>query len=359
MVETADTSPAIQTWRVEPALGNLYRLHLDEQPGYATALVDRNLPRAEQLNALGELDWVPANPLSTIYDKTMAGQMAAPWTKGSFAGERLVTPFGGNLPLYVDVDDAPHRHPVSDYLWPGVNPDFTLRLEPGEEVVRRWSTMRPSGVLLRPNGQVVGASLDPWPSSYLRDVVGYITNRRLAIIGRLHLPNAHREDYSLKLALVSPALDDLRASLRQHKRWRDRKNIAWCLHIRHEWLTAIQHGSISPPGKQRAVFHSRADDDQPRQLIKLAISWPSRARPTVTMTHVTSLDAPTSAELFGALRGQVEGAVAGVSFTDERASSAEVPGGMLLRRHDTQEAQTYTLTGTVSYSLPPRLPDAS
>ena len=191
--------------------------------------------------------------------------------------------------------------------------------------------MGPSGVLLRPNGQVAGTSLDPWPSSYLRNVVGYITNHRVAIVGRLHLPSTYREDYSLKLALVSPTLDDLRASVRQFKRWRDSKNIAWCVHVRYEWLTAIQHGSITPPRGQRKLFHSRADDDQPRELVKLVITWPSRARPTVAMTPVQSAESRTSAALFDALRNQLEQAVPDVGFVDEGESSTEAPGGMELR----------------------------
>ena len=349
-----DTHSPTQEWRAEPDLGGLYRLYLDGAPGYATALVDRGMSRAQQLEALATLDWVPAHPLSTVYDKTMAGNLPDPWVKASFAGERLVTPFGGNLPLYVDVDEPPNQHPVATYLWPGVTPDFHLLLEPGETVVARWSTLRPSGVLLRPNGQVVGASLDPWPSTYLRNVVGYITDRRVAIIGRLHLPNAAREDYSLKLALVSPALDDVRATVRQFKRWRERKNIAWCLHVRHEWLSAVQHGSITPPTKQRGLFHSRAPDDQPRQLIKLALTWPSRARPTITMTHVTAPDAPSSADLSEILRAQLKQASPSATIAEEGDSSTEVPGGMLLRRRDTQQAQTYSIAGTVPYSLPAR-----
>jgi hypothetical protein len=351
VTETEARQPE-HTWRLEPSLGGLYRLFLDGEPGYATALVDRNLSRSEQLQALGELDWIPAHPLSAIFEKTMAGQMSAPWTKGAFAGERLLTPFSGNLPVYVDVDDPPPAHPVSDYLWPGVTPSFELRLEPGEEVVRRWSMMRPTGVLLRPNGQIAGASLDPWPSTYIREVVGYITNRRIAIVGHLHLPNVHREDYSLKLAFVSPALDDLRATVRQVRRWRERKNISWCLHIRHEWLTAVQYGSITPPGKQRKIFHSRAADDQARQLLKLAVTWPSRARPTITLTHVSSPDEPSSTDLFEALQAEVGRAVPEAHFTDKGGSSTETPGGMLLTRKDLQETQTFTIDGTVPYSLP-------
>lgn len=34
---------ATQTWQGQPCLGGLYRLYLDGEPGYATALVDRNL----------------------------------------------------------------------------------------------------------------------------------------------------------------------------------------------------------------------------------------------------------------------------------------------------------------------------
>ena len=115
-METTDTSQATQEWRVQPSLGDLYRLYLDGQPGYATAVVDRNRARAEQLEALAQLDWGPANPLSTIYEQTMAGQMPAPWTRGSFAGDRLVTPFGGKLALYVDVDERPRPHSISNYL---------------------------------------------------------------------------------------------------------------------------------------------------------------------------------------------------------------------------------------------------
>src|ERR1700677_1105513 len=78
-----ETPPATQAWRAEPHLGGLYRLYLDGAPGYATALVDRGLPRAQQLEALAALDWVPAHPLSTVYDKTMAGNLPVAWVKGS------------------------------------------------------------------------------------------------------------------------------------------------------------------------------------------------------------------------------------------------------------------------------------
>jgi hypothetical protein len=282
--------------------------------------------------------------------------MPAPYARDAgFAGERYVSPFLGGLPLYLDIDEPPHEHPVARYLWPGVANDCSLILEPGEEIRARWSMMRPTGVLMNPHGQVLGASLDPYPSSYLREIVGYITTHRVAILGRLHLPNAYREDYSLKLALISPALDDIRSTVRQIRRWRDRRNIAWGLHVRHERLQGIEWGTLSPRPKKRGLFRSRADADQAQQVLQIALKFPFGATSTIGLTHPTDPAAPLSEDLFTTLCRELQAAVAGVRVAERGSTTSEVPGGTLLTRRDTREVQHFEVEGTVPYSLPPTL----
>jgi hypothetical protein len=353
-VVSGETEPS-QTWHPEESLAGLYRLYLDGQRGYATALVDRSKSRAEQIEALGALDWPPAQPLSAIYDRTVAATLPKPYIRKSpFAGDRCVSPFMANLPVYIDLEDQPNTHPVATYLWPAVTPERAPILEPGEEIRARWKTRRPSGVIVKPNGEVGGAS--PYPSSYLRDLAGYITNRRLIIVGRLKLPNAAREDYSIKLGMISPTLDDVRATVKQVKRWKNRRNVAWALHVRHEWLQLIEWGTLSPPNKQgRGIFHSRADDDQHQQVFKVAIKYPFGAIAIIDMKHPTAVDAPEADQLRTIIVGELEAAVPGVSLTEMESKSGEIPGGMLLKRKDVLKLQRLQIEGAVPYSLPERL----
>ena len=241
-----------RTWVKDSSLGGLYRLHLDGAPASATALVDRELPRGEQMRALASLDWPPPRQLSAIFDATEHGMMPKPYSN-DLAGNRLVQPFLLDHGAIADIDEPPSEHPVYRYLWPTVSVNGDLVLDPGETVSYSWSSQPPSQATILSSGKRGSAST--YIPDRLQETRCYLTDRRLAVIGKIDTPPiAAKEDYSLKLALVSPVLDELRATVRQVRRLSDRNNLWWAAHFRYEWIDEIGVRTRTAPSRKGGLF---------------------------------------------------------------------------------------------------------
>lgn len=278
----SDIAAQTVTWVPEPALGNLFVLHLDGTPTATTALVDRSATRKEQMEALARLDWVPPQQMTQVYEATMQDRMP----KLSYLvlpGDRRISPLVSNVAAVCDGDVDASDHPVRNYLYPDVNRGGTLALEPGERVLVSWQALSPRLLTRRADGTFWRDPSTNVPSE-LRRVLAVLTTKRLVCIGHLDIPLAVREDYSLKLGLVSPSLDELRATLRQVTRWLNRPNLYWGVHIRHEWTSLVGRGYIldhkgpllkrnertdfvaggfTSPFGVTSILHLRPNDDQP------------------------------------------------------------------------------------------------
>src|ERR1700733_11569918 len=106
----------------------LYQLFVDGQPSTVTALVDRQLSRADQIARLADLTEVPAQVLALaqtdVIEQGMAGRPTFSLPEG-----RLQPPVGLKLDVLRSADDPSVEPPVWRYLWPGLAPDGSVRLE--------------------------------------------------------------------------------------------------------------------------------------------------------------------------------------------------------------------------------------
>ena len=167
-------------WIREEGLGGVYRLTKRGVPTTATWPVDQELSTAEQLAALGELDWIPMEVMDQLVSRTKGGDLGKLWAPELPYG-RVMPPFG-ILYLELECEGGEPDHPVRDYLWPSLERDGSLRLEPGETVEREW---QPTAYTTESFSNERAHS----PSLYAKKppIVGhraYLTTNRIACIGR-------------------------------------------------------------------------------------------------------------------------------------------------------------------------------
>lgn len=346
--QAASAGPADEperSWLPDDRLGGLYRLYLDGAPASATALVDRELPRGEQMRALACLDWPPPRQLSAVFRATEHGSMPKPFLAG-LADGRLVQPFYVDHGTVIDAAEPPSNHPVYRYLWPAVSADGELVLDEGEEISLSWSSPPPDQATVLSDGRRAGASTHI-PSD-LRNVRGYLTNRRLAVVGQIAPPPlAAQEDYSLKLALVSPALDDLRAALRQVRRWHDRQNLLWAAHFRHEWIDEIGIRTRTVSGKKAGLFTKARTDE---------VSTAFYARLHVPHGAINELSFPLSGpEAAADLADRCSGLLLAISRRMDTNATRTREGKALNSARSVVTDAYRTVHGAVPHSLPPTL----
>lgn len=340
-----DTATRAVSWVPEPALGGLFVLHLDGKPTATTSLVDRGATRREQMEALARLDWVPPQQMTQVYETTVQDRMPEP-SAVVLPGNRHIGPLFNNLAAISDGDEDASGHPVRRYLYPDVNRDGTLALEPGERVLVHWQVvLRPVLLTRGQDGRVRSDSFTKVPHE-LRHVLGVLTTKRLVCIGHLEVPLAVREDYSLMLGLVSPGLNELRAAFRQVKRWHNRPNLYWGLHIRHEWASIVGHGYI-PDHKGPLLKRNERTD-----FVVGGFVYPFG--PTGIIHLRPTDDQPPAASLAAQYLAAVQADQPQASITGPEKSTRPVPPLGFSSRMETEETTAWQVSDTAPLSLPAR-----
>lgn len=191
-------------WIADPGLGGVYRLERKGEPTTATFLVDRELPRDEQLAALDAIGWAPRAMVDWVR-KRVEDENEPKLSRPELPDGRVNHPFWLNS-LGLNVGDGPQDHPVTRYLWPSLSGDEPS-LDAGEQILHEY---RAEDVHLS-----APSSAD---QAYSSSEIGtgktvatriFVTNQRLIVVA------ARSQD-----------------AVQDGKAW-------WASHFRHEWIYEV------------------------------------------------------------------------------------------------------------------------
>ncbi len=332
------------TWERNSELGGLYVLHVDGTPLAATALVDRNLSRGEQAEALAELDWPPPQQMIALYEATIQSKLSPP-SHMILPGGRHTSPFLGGFAAVMDGDEGENQHPVRRYLYPHVTREGQVALEPGERLLLVWRSSKPK-ILTRKKADGKLITSPTAAPSQLRNMWGILTTQRLVFQGHLNILVSAQGDYSLKLGLASPALDELRATFRQIKRWSECPNLFWAFHIRHEWVCEVGHGYV--PDRKKPLLTK----EEKTNFVSAAFLYPSGNSGLIHVPHKE--DEPSSQQVALQYLAAVQSSQNGVVVSDPSVRTRPVASLGFGSHKNTEETTFWTVQGTTPLSLPER-----
>ena len=361
---TESPAQGSETWTRDERLGGLYVLHANGSRCADTALVDRAKTRSDQVNELARLEWPPPQQMTAVYEATVQARMPKP-THLTLPEGRHVCPLLGGLGAVMDGDGEASEHVVRRYLYPDLNADGSLALDPDERLVWKWKSGSPKVYMVQGDDQLasslvpgggprmgwthcaddggVGSSPTQVPGNLI-DWTGRLTTTRLIYTARISVPAAVRQDYSLKLAMVSPALDEVRATFRQVKRWQQRPNLYWGFHVRHEWVNHF--GFAHYPDRKKPLFGPLSPSD----VIIAGFRLPLRR---AVRFHVPyHVGEPSSERVVADYRDAILADRPQVVVTgpNQHARQTTTPGVGL--KKETEQATVWEVEGTVPYSLP-------
>ncbi len=191
-------------WIADPGLGGVYRLERKGEPTTATFLVDRELPRDEQLTALDAIDWAP-RAMADWVRKRVEDENEPKLSRPALPAGRVSHPFWLNS-LGLNMGDGPEAHPVARYLWPslvGGEPS----LDAGEQVLHEYHAQRVH--LSAPSTAEQGYSSSELGTGKTGAARIFVTNQRLIVVA----------------ARTQDAVED-------DKAW-------WVSHFRYEWIYEV------------------------------------------------------------------------------------------------------------------------
>jgi hypothetical protein len=122
-------------WIADPGLGGVYRLERKGEPTTATFLVDRELPKDEQLAALDAIDWAPRAMVDWVR-KRVEDENEPKLSRPELPAGRVNHPFWLNS-LGLNMGDGPQAHPVTRYLWPSLS-SGEPSLDSGEQILHEY-----------------------------------------------------------------------------------------------------------------------------------------------------------------------------------------------------------------------------
>lgn len=191
-------------WIAEPGLGGVYRLERSDELTTATALVDRELPRDQQLAALDAIDWAPRAMVDWVRKRVEDAAEPKLW-RPELPDGWVNHPFWLNS-LGLNVSDGPAAHPVTRYLWPSLSRGEPS-LDPGEEVLHEYRAEHahlsaPGSAEQAYSASEIGTGKTGTPRILL-------TNQRLIVVAS-RSPDAVQDD----------------------KAW-------WVSHFRYEWIYEV------------------------------------------------------------------------------------------------------------------------
>lgn len=191
-------------WISDPGLGGVYRLERNGEPTTATFLVDRELPRDEQLVALDEIGWAPRAMIDWVRKRVEEGnepKLARP----ELPGGRVLHPFWLNS-LGLNVGDKPEAHPVTRYLWPSLS-GGAPSLDEGEQVLYEYRSQHVH--LSAPSSAEQAHSSTEIGTGNTGAASVFVTNQRLIVVA------ARSQDV-----------------VEDGRKW-------WVSHFRHKWIYEV------------------------------------------------------------------------------------------------------------------------
>jgi hypothetical protein len=191
-------------WIADPGLGGVYRLERMGEPTTATSLVDRELPRGEQLSALDAIDWAPRAMVDWVR-KRVEDETEPRLSRPELPAGRVNHPFWLNS-LGLNISDGAQVHPVTRYLWPSLS-DGEPSLDSGEQIIREYRAERVC--LSAPSSAEQAYSSSEIGTEKTGATRIFVTNQRLIVVAT-RSQDAVQED----------------------RAW-------WAAHFRHEWVYEV------------------------------------------------------------------------------------------------------------------------
>ena len=360
-------------WRHDEASGGLYVLYADGVRTPRTALVDRNAPRAEQLDQVNSLDWLPDYNLSRYFERIVTGSRPV-LDFHPLPPDRLYDPFDDfpNLSTVVDIEENPSAHSLRSYLWPVLDPSGQLVLEPGEAHVASIPIRPPRMGAVKTIAE--NKALKYGLVQYTKRAVLLLTTKRLVVTARIIPPAKVQQDYaggssvsgkSLGLALISPTggfftpdLADMLAYRRGRQRKRQLAGLSPVMHVRFEWLAAVGF-RVDIVQRSRALLRKR----QPPRVDDAAIVVHARHaglgdQALLRYAFPFDVHERSSAESFGTqIANSVHGA-GQVSCDDAELTTVPIQAGkpgLNAIEGGERRIQTWAVRGGIPLSVPARL----
>jgi hypothetical protein len=191
-------------WISDPGLGCVYRLERKGEPTTATFLVDRELPRDEQLAALDAINWAPRAMVDWVR-KRVEDENEPKLSRPELPAGRVTHPFWLNS-LGLNVADGPQDHPVTRYLWPSLSAGEPS-LDADEQILHEYRAQHVH--LSAPSSAEQAYSSSEIGTGKTGATRLFVTNQRLIIVA------ARSKD-----------------AVQDGKAW-------WVSHFRHEWIYEI------------------------------------------------------------------------------------------------------------------------
>lgn len=191
-------------WIADPGLGGVYRLERKGEPTTATFLVDRELPRDQQLAALDAVGWAPRTMVDWVR-KRIEDESEPKLARPELPPGRVTHPFWLNS-LGLNVGDGPQAHPVTRYLWPSLSGGGPS-LDDGEQVLHEYRSQHVH--LSAPSSAEQAYSSVEIGTGKTDAARIFVTNQRLIVVA----------------ARSQEVVEDGR-------KW-------WVSHFRHEWIYEV------------------------------------------------------------------------------------------------------------------------
>jgi hypothetical protein len=190
-------------WLQVQSLGGIYRLERKGELTTATFLVDRELPKEEQLTALDRIDWAPPDMVEWVRKRVDDGALPK-LRRPDLPPGRVSQPFLLNS-LGRNVGDESAAHPVVRYMWPSLS-NGQLSLDSDEQILYEYRCERSK--LSAPSSASQAYSAAEIGSGKTTNTRVFITNGRVVVV-----------------ATRSP--EEIADG--DKRRW-------WVSHFRHEWI---------------------------------------------------------------------------------------------------------------------------
>jgi hypothetical protein len=319
------------TWK---RIGNdLFQLWRAGTVTPVSSLVDRRAKREEQLEQLASaVDWVPEQILLSQYQEIVGDTYAAPEAIPTLPPGSVASPVGTRREVLLLPGERSATNSLRAYLWPVLNERGELLLEDGEEVLDQHGDKSTS----------IG--------SRARNVVRFITSRRMVMTADLYMPPAARDDYHLGLGLISPTLMDSVAAFKQLSRVGRDRGRRWVSHLRYEWISGVSRVlDIGSPKK--SMFGGPKPPTywtDVRGVLRRPFGDP-------TEPHIDTFDGADAVEQSERLLAYLRRSTAGNWSTGESTSKEVIEP----RRRVEERRESWTIDEGAMHSIPVRLIDAT
>jgi len=301
-----------------------------------TSYINRGLLRSEQLDQLGgKIGWLPEQVIAAAFEQVIESKYQVPSEIKPVTAGRAFAPTPVKTSVLLAPGEAEGGHALRPYMWPVLDGSGDLTLERDEQLVDRWRIAAPSEM------------------SHAADVYAHMTTHRIALVGKLSLPDNYREDYKLSLGLVSPTLMEGFAAIKSLGRIGQNQGREWVQHIRYEWLTNVT--KLTTTRSKKRVFGGRGPE-RVSTWYRGAIRWPNGRTGYQDLgrfsdERLESLRDPEElARKTVEFEQRLEKAIrsSGLGWAQTRSTVRDIVGG-------TEAEDVYTLAESAGYTVPDAL----